>query len=109
MSIKVKEIEIIIGNVKRGDIGEYVGRPSVFGNPFPVSLGREEAIEKYRKWLREKIEHKDKKICYRMNELLKKAKKEKKLTLVCWCFPFRCHAEVIADELARAILDDFEF
>ena len=77
----------------------YIGRPSIWGNPythlanahlaeFKVAT-REEAISKYRIWLTDKV-HSDP--IFR-EELLKLDGK----TLGCWCKPQSCHGDVIVE------------
>jgi len=87
---------IIIGNKKNGDVGEYVGRPSILGNPFEMESERERdaVIYKYEKWIREKIKT-DEKILAEITRLKKIYEENGNLTLVCWCSPKKCHAEII--------------
>lgn len=81
---------------------EYVGRPTILGNPFSHKHGtlakhycksRDEAVESYHQWLRGQ---------WRTNpavrtELIRLATLAKlgDLYLSCWCAPQRCHADVI--------------
>lgn len=70
----------------------YVGRPTVWGNPFIIGVDgtREEVIQKYRLWLQ------------RYPELVARAKRELKgKDLICWCAPRACHADVLL-EIANA-------
>lgn len=80
----------------------YVGRPTIFGNPFShlpetaatySSPTRELAVEAYRKYLRDHP------------FLVEKAKRLLKgKDLVCWCKPAACHADVLM-EVANDISD----
>ena len=70
----------------------YVGRPSVWGNPFSIteSQTRDEAVELYKRWI------------YagdgRQDWLRTRIQRELKgKDLVCWCFPKRCHAEILLE------------
>ena len=94
-------MKIRIGNKKNWDKGEYVGRPSPLGNPFPMSddMDREECIEKYRDWIRVMLDLNDKAVLNELSRLATILYKEKELTLLCWCAPKRCHAEVIKEVL----------
>lgn len=76
----------------------YIGRPSIFGNPFKESDGitRAEAVEKYRNWVlyddeaetvREKLPSLQGKI------------------LGCWCKPKLCHGDVIVEIVDGNILE----
>ncbi|NIQ80601.1 MAG: DUF4326 domain-containing protein [Anaerolineae bacterium] len=74
----------------------YVGRPSIYGNPFPLRKGRsrEEVIEKFRLYFEERAK----------SDLVFMAALKKIVdapTLVCFCAPERCHAEVIRDHLLK--------
>lgn len=76
---------------KRAPCDVYVGRPSIWGNPFEIGKDgtRAEVIEKYRAYLLG-----DAKLMSLLPTLRGK-------TLGCWCSPQACHGDVIA-ELADA-------
>ena len=103
MLVRVKDIEITIGNRRSGGDGTYVGRPTALGNPFSTTGGRGKAIDQYRVWLREKLTARDRAVCEAMERLRQRAIRTKRLVLLCWCHPLECHAEVIAGELAKAL------
>lgn len=72
----------------------YVGRPSIYGNPFSHREGtvakfrvatREEAITRYELWLLAQPA---------LVALVKRELQGK--VLGCWCAPEPCHAEVLA-------------
>lgn len=74
----------------------YVGRPTVWGNPFShrkhgtlaefVVDSRDEAVDSYREWL------------LAQPELVSRARSELSgKDLVCWCAPARCHASVLIE------------
>jgi hypothetical protein len=73
----------------------YIGRPSIWGNPFSHLNGtlaefrvnsREEAIAAYRLYL-----------MYNP-DLVAKAKKELRgKDLVCWCSPSACHGDILIE------------
>lgn len=75
----------------------YVGRPSVYGNPFSHLAGtlaqyqvstREEAVAAYRTWIHNPENR----------ALLQKVKTELKgKVLGCWCKPLSCHGDVLAE------------
>jgi len=92
----------------------YIGRGSVFGNPFTSKVlektkaefqasSREDAIFKYHNYLDDKIESNDKAIVGGINEMLEKLK-EGDIYLVCYCAPKQCHGEVIKINLLHSIL-----
>lgn len=66
----------------------YVGRPSKYGNPYPISktCSREQAIKYYGMWLGSSgITVED----------IKKDLKGK--DLICWCAPEPCHADILLE------------
>lgn len=67
----------------------YVGRPTVWGNPFVVGKDgtREEVVRKYR----ERIEN------FGPNSFIEIKKQLKGKDLVCWCAPKACHADVLLE------------
>ena len=75
----------------------YVGRPSVYGNPFSHLTGtlaqfkvstREEAVAAFRRWIYNPEN----------GELLQRVKTELKgKVLGCWCKPQSCHGDVLAE------------
>jgi len=96
-------MKILITNKKAGGRGVYVGRPSLLGNPFPLQHEEErlEVIRKFEGWLKEQLVS-NPAVRGEMNKLYKRLVSEGVLELTCWCSPRKCHAEVIAIELARA-------
>lgn len=87
-----------VGNRRRGDRGEYVGRPSPLGNPFAMAFEsqRDGVVDAYALWLEA-----------RMREDGPERAEIDRLaalpdgTLICWCAPARCHADVIRDWIDR--------
>ncbi len=78
---------------KRTTYDVYIGRPSVFGNPFSHKEGtlaqftvasRDEAVQKYEEWL------------LQQPELLEAVKELKGKVLGCWCSPQKCHGDVLS-------------
>jgi len=83
----------------------YIGRGSPLGNPFThmdVSKtlakykceDRDDCIQKYEDYLREKILTKDRTICQELNRIYLLAKKQD-VNLVCFCKPRSCHGDII--------------
>lgn len=77
-------------------LGVYVGRPSPLGNPFHIGTDgtRAEVIAKYRLWLTAQLEDEFSPASRELRRLCEIAKRSD-LTLICWCVPLSCHAEVI--------------
>lgn len=73
--------------VKRTDNDVYIGRPSKWGNPFPIthSSTRKSVIDLYRLWIQKQPE-----LMAALPELAGK-------NLVCFCAPLPCHGDVLAD------------
>lgn len=71
---------------------------SPFANKWKVGRDgtREEVLEKYEKWLNEKLRDDSK---FRKKFFLLKGK-----NLGCWCHPERCHADIILSKLNQPIL-----
>jgi hypothetical protein len=76
---------------KKEPFDVYVGRPSVWGNPYEIGKDgtRAEVIAKYKEYL------------LGNDELMKLLPMLKGRVLGCWCHPEACHGDVIA-ELADA-------
>jgi hypothetical protein len=67
----------------------YVGRPSAFGNPFRLTQERYrgECINAYTDWIMQPAQE-------ALRVRMKRELRDK--TLVCWCAPRKCHADIIA-------------
>ena len=77
----------------RGD-GTYIGRPSLFGNPYSVTVyGRQEAIRLYRRWLWDRILEQGE--VYAELKRLAEMAKQGEVTLICWRPPEPCHGDMV--------------
>jgi hypothetical protein len=74
-------------NARWAKFDTYIGRPSIWGNPFVIGRDgtRQEVIEKYRKYLK-----KNKKLMRLLPTLRGKV-------LGCWCHPSACHGDVLVE------------
>lgn len=65
----------------------YVGRPSIWGNPFPLERESERlaVYYKYKEWL------------LTQPELLRQIPSLRGKVLGCWCAPKLCHGNLLAD------------
>lgn len=107
-------MRILVVNQRHTKSGEYIGRPSVLGNPFThipqgtlaeiVVASREEAIARYREFLFRHIENKTPAIVNELVRLADIARSTGELKLRCWCVPLACHGEVIKAVLEQAIV-----
>lgn len=78
--------KVLNKRLRQEEDGVYIGRPSVWGNPFEIGVdgNRQEVIEKYKTYLKHNP------------ALQEKAKKELKgQNLVCWCAPLACHGDIL--------------
>jgi len=95
---------IRIGRLWR-ERGISVARPTPLGNPFPVgaSYTRAVALARSRAWIPGELERNAK--ARAQLARIVAAAREGDVTLLCWCAPLPCHAEMIArlveSELAR--------
>jgi len=90
---------ITIVNRRNGRVaGVYVGRPFVLGNPYVIGHdgSRHDVVDQYRAWLREQYRH-DGAVRRALRQLAMRYLTDGALTLICWCAPQPCHAEVIRD------------
>ena len=89
---------IYINNAKTDSFGIYVGRGrgSILGNPFSIGKdgSREEVIRLYRIWLWDEF-NKKADVFYEIQRLTSIYEETGHLSLLCWCAPLPCHAEVI--------------
>lgn len=96
---------ITVINKHHGDQGgEYIGRGSPLGNPYPIEGAntRDIVIEKYRVWLNQKIEACDPVVCNELNRLVDIAHTTGTLKLKCFCAPAACHGDVIKETILTA-------
>ena len=87
-------------NVKTDDYDVYIGRPSIWGNPFThiknrttrakfTVNSRNEAIAKYREYI------------LNNPELLSKLPELEGKRLACWCGDKKCHGEILIELINR--------
>jgi Domain of unknown function (DUF4326)/YspA, cpYpsA-related SLOG family len=88
---------ITIVNKHHDRNGIYVGRPTVLGNPSTLqAYTRTDAIARYRIWLRQQWQRHGE-VHAALLQLARLYTARAQLTLLCWCAPQRCHAEVIRE------------
>lgn len=83
---------VLVVHCKRDPYDVYIGRPSKWGNPFPLEAedDREECLASYRLWL------------LNQPDLLAALPELRGKVLGCWCAPRLCHGQVLA-ELANGL------
>lgn len=76
---------------KKDKYDVYIGRPGPWGNPFAIGRDgtRDEVINKYRRWLHNRVQKGQIKI-EALAELHGKV-------LGCWCAPQACHGDVLVN------------
>lgn len=95
----------------------YIARPNPLGNPFThkpntkygriIVDTREEAINNYEDWLKNKILEKDEIILNELKKLVDFYKKNNQINLVCWCKPESCHGDILKKFIKNKLfLDD---
>jgi len=101
---------IIVANIRTTTIGVYVGRPmprqrlpgSPLGNPFPVpQFSRQEALERYEDWLDDQLTRDTP--ARREFERLVALARVGDVTLLCWCAPRACHADIIKARIEKIL------
>ena len=109
-SLTVPMIKIINRKVSNEE-GLTISRPSPLGNPFshiPSTLAafrvasKDEAVKRYREWLLEQLQG-NTEACRAFWDLVQFYKDFGELTLCCYCFPKKCHGEVIRELIERAV------
>jgi Domain of unknown function (DUF4326) len=86
LSYDRQENSMCVVHCKRNAYDVYIGRPSVWGNPYVIGRDgtRREVIAKYNVWIRSQP------------ALVARAKSElKDKILGCWCSPAPCHGDVL--------------
>lgn len=79
------ELETIVVH-KSAPYDVYIGRPSKWGNPFPLTrFSRSEAIQKYSEWI------------VTQPELINSLYELRGKRLGCWCKPAACHGDVLVN------------
>lgn len=88
--------KIVIG--KKWDKGAiYIGRGSIFGNPWPISAAatRDEVCDKYEDYFHHRLKE-DKEFADNVNTLVEHVRlSSTPVVLGCFCAPKRCHGETI--------------
>jgi hypothetical protein len=98
-------MNLVVHN-KKDQYDVYIGRPSIFGNPFEIGIhgSRDEVIDKYKRWLlngssfgnQEASKEKRRSILASLSTLRDKV-------LGCWCSPLACHGDVLVELSNRVI------
>ena len=98
------QIEIINKHTCRRRHGIWIDRRTVLGNPFHITATctREQSVEAYQQWLRRQWKAGGR-VKEALVQLAQQYKRERELTLLCWCTPLACHGDVLADAITALI------
>jgi len=94
----------VVNKYKHQGPSIYIGRGSVFGNPFGISMGRAECIEKYRKCVFEpKMNNPRSEYRLALLALVERVKKGEHIYLQCFCAPQACHGDILKQYIESQI------
>ncbi len=104
------QVEIRVENVQTyNGPGVWCSRPSPLGNPYSHKKSafeetikvenRSQAISLYEKWLDEQLKDYNSMASREFRRLLEMLKKDRKLVLLCWCVPKKCHLNYVRKKL----------
>jgi hypothetical protein len=80
----------------------YIGRPSIFGNPYSRNQSKyavipsEDPVNQFKEYFYKALELEGLPICKAVRRLVERAQTEE-IQLVCTCKPKSCHGDVIAE------------
>lgn len=103
MAVKIKVINKY--KAKRGAYGIYIGRGSPLGNPYIIGKHgtRDEVIDKYETYLKEKVENNDKKIITALEGIAELSQHYEGVNLICFCKPQKCHGDIIKNLVQESL------
>lgn len=86
---------VAVGSKRSGAEGEYIGRPSVLGNPYRPAPGKPgSTLIMYEAWIKGEIAAGNEAVIAELKRLAAIAETSE-LVLVCWCHPRPCHGDVV--------------
>lgn len=94
----------------------YIGRPSILGNPYShkehsiadvIVDSTNESIDLYKKYFYGRIESGDKDFIDKLDKMYDFYKEHGKLNICCFCFPKRCHGDIIKEYLENKLRNEF--
>lgn len=92
-------IATTVVHCKKDHFDVYIGRPSIWGNPFEIGKdgNRQEVIDKFEQYLRNN------------QELLDSIEELRGNRLGCWCSPKSCHGDIFLKLLAEKTASPIDF
>jgi hypothetical protein len=100
-------MSLVVHN-KKDKFDVYIGRPSLFGNPFEIDThgSRDEVIDKYKSWLLNGISFGNLKASEdKRRSILASLFTLRDKVLGCWCSPLACHGDVLVELSDRVIYE----
>ena len=101
-----------IGSMRGLDRKQHVNgwpcdRTSIFGNPFHMAQesDRAKVCDDFGPYFHERL-NKDPDYQGAFSLLLTSLKAKGTITLLCWCYPKRCHTQTIADHLVSTLWEE---
>jgi hypothetical protein len=95
---------VVVNKYKHTGAFTYIGRGSVFGNPYPVTMGRDQCIEKFREHLDLCLKQaKEHPLRAAMRELARRVLAGETVYLGCFCKPKACHGDIIKQYVEGAL------
>lgn len=90
---------IKVVNIKKGPCGIYIGRGSVYGNPYIIGRDgdRSEVLRKFKEYFYGRLAS-DKQFKEAVEWL-----RGKDITLGCYCSPLPCHGDIILEYLEKGL------
>ena len=82
----------------------YIGRGSVFGNPFHLAMGRSKCVAEYKKYFYETLLNRQE-VRAELEKLVAALLRKEKVILGCYCKPLSCHGDVIRAYLEECMKD----
>lgn len=89
------------GGLWKGYTTEYIGRPSVLGNPFPMGDNKSMrlvVVGLYKDWLRKEY-RRGGVVREKLESLAERVRDGECFALVCYCAPKACHGDVIKEAI----------
>jgi len=84
-------------------IEEFIGRPSVLGNPHVLRTesDRDRVCDLYDEWLQAQIDNRNEAVVDKLNQIAHWLKKGHDVRLICFCKPKRCHGDSVVKQVNK--------
>lgn len=91
--------------VPKGFVMVDIDRPTPLGNPFRLPTGYDieadtaNILGRYRDWLNAALAPRNTPEWSAFSAILTRLRNGERIALMCWCFPSRCHGDIVRDML----------